>query len=143
VNDSGEDTTGGTYALVVELPDETELSVGALGAATFPAGGYVYVGSALGTGGFARVDRHRRVATGSHDVRHWHVDYLTGRPDSALRGVVTLPGRAVECELARRLPGGPLAGFGASDCDCESHLARCDSVAAALRAANAARADVE
>ena len=129
----------GTYALVVELPEAVEATVGALGHRSFPAGAYVYVGSALGTGGFARIDRHRRVATGSHDVRHWHVDYLAGHPDSRLRAVVTLPGADVECELAGRLPSGPVEGFGASDCDCRSHLSRFDSVAGALSVVNAAR----
>jgi endonuclease-3 len=137
------ESTSGTYALVVGLPDDVELTVGALGTATFPAGGYVYVGSALGTGGFSRVDRHRRVATGRHDARHWHVDYLAGHQASRLRGVVTVAGRDVECALAERIPAGPLAGFGASDCDCEAHLGRCDSVAAALDAALDARDDVQ
>jgi endonuclease-3 len=132
-------TDGGTYALVFELPHEVELGVGALGTHALPAGGYVYVGSALGPGGFARVDRHRRVATGRHDVRHWHVDYLAGHPDSRLRGVRTLPGQDVECELAGSLPSGPVPGFGASDCDCETHLSRCESLGKALWAAFSAR----
>lgn len=131
-------SAGGTYALVVELPAAVDLTVGALGSVTFPAGGYVYVGSALGTGGFSRVDRHRRVATGQHDVTHWHVDYLTAHPTSGLRGVVTVPEQDIECELASRLAAGPLDGFGASDCRCESHLARYDSVPAAFGAARAA-----
>ena len=128
-------TDGGTYALVFELPRAVDLTVGALGTHAFPAGGYVYVGSALGSGGFARVDRHRRVATGRHDVRHWHVDYLAGHPDSRLRGVRTLPGLDAECAVAARLPSGPVPRFGASDCNCESHLSRCESLAKALRAA--------
>lgn len=143
MDDSNHDAAGGTYALVVDLPVDADLTVGALGTASFPAGGYVYVGSALGTGGFSRVDRHRRVATGRHDVQHWHVDYLTGHPATRLRAVVTVPGRDVECELADRLPAGPLPGFGASDCACETHLARLESVAAALRAARTARSSVD
>ncbi|MFB6130118.1 MAG: DUF123 domain-containing protein [Salinigranum sp.] len=114
---------GGTYALVLELLDSATVEVGALGEREFPPGGYAYVGSALGTGGFSRVDRHGRLAAGESDVRHWHVDYLTGHPDSRLRAVVLAPGADVECAAARELPPGPVPGFGASDCDCRSHLA--------------------
>ncbi|MFC6725268.1 DUF123 domain-containing protein, partial [Halobium palmae] len=28
------------------------------------------------------------------------------------------------CEVASALGSGPVSGFGASDCDCEAHLAR-------------------
>ena len=117
------DATGGTYTLLLRLPRTVDIEVGALGAHRFPAGAYAYTGSALGSGGFARVDRHRRVARGEHDVRHWHIDYLTGHPDAALVDVVTSPGVDAECVVARRLPDGPVDGFGASDCDCRSHLA--------------------
>ena len=96
---------GGTYVLVLELPRAAEIEVGALGVSDFPAGGYAYVGSALGTGGFSRVARHAEIAAGEREVRHWHVDSLTGHPDSRLRAAVLAP------------------GFGASDCDCHSHLA--------------------
>ncbi|ELK52825.1 hypothetical protein D320_13259, partial [Haloferax sp. BAB-2207] len=58
----------GTYALVFDAPEAT-VEVGALGEHRFPAGAYVYVGSAFGTGGLRRVRRHRRVAAGDHDAR--------------------------------------------------------------------------
>ena len=135
--------SGGTYTLLVELPEPTRIEVGALGAREFPAGAYAYTGSALGSGGFARVDRHRRVASGEHDVRHWHVDYLLGDPAATIRGVGATPGRDVECEVARALgdgvpEDGPLEGFGASDCDCRSHLAREPSMARLRDAVSAA-----
>ncbi|AXG11365.1 GIY-YIG nuclease family protein [Haloplanus rubicundus] len=117
------DAAGGTYTLLLSLPDPAEIAVGALGTHALPAGAYAYTGSALGSGGFARVDRHRRVAAGDHDTRHWHVDYLTGHPTTELVGVVTSPGVDAECAVAARLPDGPVAGFGASDCGCRSHLA--------------------
>jgi len=116
-------STGGTYTLLLDLPETVDVAVGALGTHRFPAGAYAYTGSALGSGGFTRVDRHRRVAAGDHDVCHWHIDYLTGHPDTTLVGVVTSPGVDAECAIARRLPAGPVDGFGASDCDCRSHLA--------------------
>jgi len=120
--------TGGTYTLLLALPEAVELDVGALGTRTLAPGAYAYTGSALGSGGFARVDRHRRLAAGESDTRHWHVDYLLGHPDTELRTVVTSPGVDAECDVAGRLPAGPIAGFGASDCGCRSHLSVDDNV---------------
>jgi len=120
--------SGGTYTLLLALSDPVDIAVGALGSHRFPAGAYAYTGSALGSGGFARVDRHRRVAAGEHGTRHWHVDYLTGHPETELVGVATSPGVDAECSIADRLPAGPVGGFGASDCDCRSHLASGDDV---------------
>ncbi|WP_154018482.1 GIY-YIG nuclease family protein [Halolamina rubra] len=126
---------GGTYTLVFSLPSAATIEVGALGEHRFPAGGYCYTGSALGSGGFSRIDRHRRVADGDHDVRHWHVDYFGGHPDVAVVAVERTPERDCECAVAGALGSGPVAGFGASDCDCDSHLARFDGVDAAKRRA--------
>jgi len=114
---------GGTYTLLVELAAPATIEVGALGEHRFDPGGYAYTGSALGAGGFSRVDRHRRTVRGDHDVRHWHVDHLLGHPDARIDRVVRSVGADVECAVADRLPEGPVDGFGASDCDCGSHLA--------------------
>ncbi|SHH28024.1 GIY-YIG nuclease family protein [Halobaculum gomorrense] len=134
----------GTYTLVFAVPDAVTVEVGALGVHEFPAGAYAYTGSALGAGGFSRIDRHRRVAAGEHDVRHWHVDYLGGHEAVSLSAVERLGDeRDEECRLARAIgdaaaDGDPVAGFGASDCGCPSHLARFDGAAAAETAASAA-----
>ena len=56
-------------------------------------------------------------------MRHWHVDHLLGHPDARIDRVVRSVDADVECAVAGRLPPGPVDGFGASDCDCESHLA--------------------
>lgn len=127
--------TGGTYLLVVEVPKEVALEVGALGEVQLPAGGYTYTGSAQGSGGFARVDRHRELATGARQARHWHIDYVLSHPTVSVADTVRFPGRDVECTVARRLGTGPVPGFGASDCDCRDHLARFESTAAAVAAA--------
>jgi endonuclease-3 len=126
--------TGGTYTLLVELPEPATLEVGALGERWFPAGWYAYTGSAFGPGGFSRVDRHYELAAGQRDAHHWHVDYLLGHETAALRGDVRTPGDDVECAVARALPDSPVEGFGASDCDCPAHLAF-DEDGARLRAA--------
>jgi len=121
-------TTGGSYTLVVDLASDATLDVGALGAHALSAGAYAYTGSALGAGGFSRVDRHRRTARGDHGVRHWHVDYLLGHPAARIDRVVRSVGVDVECAVAERLPAGPVPGFGASDCGCPSHLAAGDDL---------------
>ncbi|GAB3694609.1 GIY-YIG nuclease family protein [Halorubrum pallidum] len=114
---------GGTYTLLVDLSSPATIEVGALGEHRLPAGTYAYTGSALGAGGFARVDRHRRTARGDHDVRHWHVDYLLTRDDARIDRVVRSVGVDAECAVAAQLPPGPVGGFGSSDCDCPDHLA--------------------
>ncbi len=119
---SERDPVGGTYTLVAECREAVVIDVGALGEREFPAGGYAYTGSALGSGGFSRVRRHRRTARGDNDVRHWHADYFLGHPAVRVDRVVYGPGEDIECAVADRLPAGPVSGFGASDCDCSSHL---------------------
>ncbi|SDJ36630.1 GIY-YIG nuclease family protein [Natronorubrum texcoconense] len=113
---------GGTYVLVLDLARATTIEVGALGQIEFDAGTYAYVGSAFGPGGFARVDRHRELAAGERNARHWHIDYLLGYAETTLETAMTFPDADRECELAATLPGEPVADFGASDCDCSAHL---------------------
>jgi len=111
----------GTYALVLALRAETELRVGKLGTFVFPAGYYLYLGSALG-GLRARVQRHQQ-----RDKRtRWHIDYLL--PHCNLVEVwAILSGERLEClwrDVVQSLPGARIAvpGFGSSDCRCPSHL---------------------
>lgn len=130
--------TGGTYTLLIELPVEARIETGALGDHAFPAGWYAYTGSAFGSGGFARVDRHHELAAGERETRHWHVDYLLGHPDARVATDVRSPNADVECAVARQLPDGPVDGFGASDCDCGSHLAYAADRTGLLRAVRAA-----
>ncbi|WP_416839877.1 GIY-YIG nuclease family protein [Haloferax sp. DFSO52] len=123
----GTQSPRGTYALVYRVPEITA-EVGALGTFDLEAGGYVYVGSAFGSGGLRRVLRHRRVAAGEHDARHWHVDYLGGYPAVELDHAVCVVGTDVECAVADSLGTAALSGFGSSDCDCEAHLTRFEDV---------------
>lgn len=106
--------TGGTYTLLVKLDEAVRIEVGALGDHAFPAGWYAYAGSAVGPGGFARVDRHREIAAGVRDVRHWHVDFLLGHPSASVRDAVRSRGVEAECVVAKSLPDGPVDGYGAS-----------------------------
>ncbi|WP_137286851.1 GIY-YIG nuclease family protein [Halorussus salinisoli] len=118
----------GTYTLLVELADDATVEFGAAGERDLSDGWYAYTGSAFGTGGFSRVERHRELAAGERDARHWHVDYLLGHPASRVADVVKTVGEDVECEVNRGIEADgetrvePVAGLGASDCDCDSHL---------------------
>jgi Uri superfamily endonuclease len=94
-----------------------------LGDLRLRSGFYVYVGSALGPGGVrARLAHHMKKPSRPH----WHIDYL--RKHAVLEEVWYCYDRTPwEHEWARhiRMARGasvPLAGFGASDCRCESHL---------------------
>lgn len=115
--------TGGTYTLVLRAPEGVSITVGALGPSRFPRGWYAYTGSAFGPGGFSRIDRHEELARGERDTHHWHIDYLLGHTATGIDSVVRTPERDIECAVARTLPDAGIAGFGASDCDCGSHLA--------------------
>ena len=113
---------GGTYSLLVEVAEGTTVEVGAVGTVDFDAGWYAYAGSALGSGGFARVDRHRELARGERETRHWHVDYLLGARASNVDAVVRTPAVDGECAVAGATEGDPVPAFGATDCDCPTHL---------------------
>ena len=104
--------------MLIHVPYEIQLSIGALGDLKLKAGYYVYVGSALG-GLEARVQRH----VGENKKIHWHIDHLLtrGRVIDAIQGETTERKEcAVAVELAKHLKS--IAGFGSSDCKCESHL---------------------
>ena len=110
---------GGSYLLVLRLPEETRIAVGGLGRLRFRPGFYIYVGSAK-RNLTARIERHRRLKKKAF----WHIDYL--RAASELHAV--LPVRStdrLECEIGRALHGLTewlVPGFGSSDCACPSHL---------------------
>lgn len=133
---------GGTYTLLVAMPSADTIAVGALGEIAFDAGWYAYTGSALGSGGFARVRRHRELARRERDTRHWHVDYLLGHPETRIAAVVrTGAGADRECAVSRALAAefAPVPAFGASDCGCDSHLVCADdreALAAAIARAH-------
>ncbi|MGC9349547.1 MAG: GIY-YIG nuclease family protein [Anaerolineae bacterium] len=112
----------GTYGLGLTLAAPTHCTVGALGTWRFPAGHYIYVGSAWGPGGLrARVSRHLR-GTGT---TRWHIDYLRAYAQPAALWLA--PDAHLECVWAQHLAAHPDAQiiaprFGASDCRCPSHL---------------------
>jgi Uri superfamily endonuclease len=116
----------GTYVLALRLDAGRTIAIGSLGQYRFPAGWYLYVGSARGPGGLrARLERHRR-RLGPDKKVHWHIDFL--REYGTWAGAwVRRADEHLECAWARRLGGLPgvavvVPGFGASDCRCAAHL---------------------
>lgn len=113
----------GIYVFALANERARRIAIGRLGSFSFDRGLYLYVGSAKGPGGIAARLRHHCRPSASP---RWHLDYLRlrTRPAAAWVG---LGGEQRECSWASLLEGdttlvrGP-AGFGASDCRCETHL---------------------
>ena len=107
-----------SYQLLIDVPQPLRCVIGRLGEFEFPAGRYVYTGSAR-CHLEARVARHLR----KDKPLHWHIDYLLAAPGVRVVGVVR--SRRGECALNRAGGGRIVAvGFGASDCraGCGAHL---------------------
>ncbi len=109
----------GSYLLLLTLPAGVTISVGSLGSIHFPAGYYLYAGSAKRNLA-KRLDRHLR----KRKNFHWHIDYLRDMASSC----IALPFRTkddIEHDLATALVNiadWSIPKFGASDCSCPSHL---------------------
>ncbi|AKB30248.1 Endonuclease III [Methanosarcina siciliae T4/M] len=112
----------GVYCLVFENRD-CVIEVGKKGNFSFSEGFHIYTGSALGPGGMKRVKRHIDLSSKRDKNPRWHVDYLHLTPSFKLEWAICAATSArLECELARRLGGDSVQGFGCTDCACKSHL---------------------
>ena len=111
----------GVYQLHLHLPKTARVKVGKRGAFLFPAGRYIYTGSAL-NGLERRLARHQRQAK----TLLWHIDYFLRY--ACIERITILPTRQrLECALNREVlaqPGAEVVvkGFGSSDCGCSAHL---------------------
>lgn len=115
---TGPDLPPRTYQLLIDVPAPVRVRIGRLGEFDFPAGQYVYTGSAL-RNIEARVRRHLSATK----KLHWHIDYLLAAAGVRVREVRFSD--EAECVLNRRTCGTVVIdGFGASDCraGCGSHL---------------------
>lgn len=115
-------TDRGTYALLLHLRQPQRIGVGRLGSLFFPAGYYVYIGSAL-AGLRHRLGRHLKQGK----VLRWHVDYLREVAEFE-EAWVAFGDERLECRWMETVAGWPEAqlvalGFGSSDCRCRAHLA--------------------
>ncbi len=113
--------TKGAYQLHLRLDKNTRIKIGKLGTFLFPAGRYIYTGSAL-NGLENRLRRHFR----KRKKLRWHIDYLLRHARIESVSVV-VANKRIECELNRKVLNLPSArvivkGFGASDCRCPAHL---------------------
>jgi Uri superfamily endonuclease len=112
----------GIYCLIFEN-QTCSLEIGKKGEFSFPRGFHIYAGSALGPGGLKRAVRHVNFSRNKDRNPRWHVDYLHLNPSFRLVSVVCAPTSArLECELAGRIGGDLVHGFGCTDCKCISHL---------------------
>jgi Uri superfamily endonuclease len=115
----------GSYLLICRLDAPLrQLAVGRFGSFDFAAGHYIYVGSAMGSGGLeARLAHHR---LRDKPRPHWHIDYL--RPHlHLLETWAVSTNERLECVWCRALaatPGFeiPVAHFGSRDTGCAAHL---------------------
>ncbi|MGQ9693167.1 MAG: DNA/RNA nuclease SfsA [Thermodesulfobacteriota bacterium] len=109
----------GAYILILYLPARKSLLIGSLGLVHFPAGYYLYVGSAK-KNLEQRISRHKR----QRKKPFWHIDYFLEHAQF----YKSLPFRtssAIECDLARalsKISSWEIPRFGSSDCSCNSHL---------------------
>ena len=106
------------YQLHIVVPEPLSVIVGALGLCDFPAGRYVYTGSARRNLA-ARIGRHLTI----DKPARWHIDYLLGAQGVAIETVTSFA--RPECLLNGVTDGSILVPrFGAGDCrfGCGSHL---------------------
>ncbi|PKO92127.1 MAG: DUF123 domain-containing protein [Betaproteobacteria bacterium HGW-Betaproteobacteria-1] len=107
-----------TYQLTIRLKEDARIAIGRFGTCFFPAGDYVYTGSAR-RNLEARIARHC-----SKDKKlRWHIDYLLAAPETSIIHIARFT--QAECTINRQQAGRILIkGLGASDCHagCGSHL---------------------
>ena len=89
---------------------------------------YLYVGSGK-RGLEKRLERHLK----RKKKLFWHIDFLLDHPQAEIEKIFLSP--LEECELAKKVSksGIPVSGFGSSDCKCESHLFRVQTLPGGLR----------
>ncbi|MEI8045485.1 MAG: GIY-YIG nuclease family protein [Verrucomicrobiota bacterium] len=107
-----------SYQLHIQLTRPVTITVGRLGKFQFPAGQYIYTGSAK-RNLEARIKRH----LSKHKKLRWHIDYLLTHRDVRVSQVQR--SAAAECAWNQKTCGKIIVpGFGASDCrhGCGSHL---------------------
>lgn len=116
----------GSYFLVIKLRRGQEVKIGSLGVFHFPAGYYVYTGSAM-KNLHGRVARHQRRR---NKRLWWHIDFLLDNRFTVLKDTILCPSHErQECLInqeIQKLGGGEIIArrFGASDCKsgCRNHL---------------------
>lgn len=114
-----ENHDGGDYLVVLQLTRDADILIGAQGVRHFPAGYYVYAGSAKRNLA-ARLARHRR----KRKQMHWHIDYLRQQAE-VIADIPIRTAADLEHDLAAavsQIADWTIPHFGCTDCDCPSHL---------------------
>lgn len=110
----------GSYLLILHNEKTFSETIGALGEREFPAGYYVYVGSAM-QGLEKRINRHKRKTKKTH----WHLDYISPTHMKIIKAYRIRRQDRLEERLAKELSKiskHSIPGFGASDTKENSHL---------------------
>lgn len=110
----------GAYLLLLHSAQTLELSIGALGTRHFPAGWYIYAGSARNglTAGLARHNRKRKPL-------RWHIDYCTSGQMQMVQSFPIRSQTPLEHHLATAIQAiaeDSISGFGSSDSPLNSHF---------------------
>lgn len=117
------DMDKGVYCLILSCRKPCTIRIGALGRIEFREGSYIYVGSALGSGGLSRVTRHIRFFHEHYRKPKWHIDYLMEAVEVTLTNVICAKtDEKLECILAKNIGDPGVENFGCSDCFCRTHL---------------------
>ena len=98
--------------MIMELSQDTEITIGKLGTLLFKKGTYIYVGSAPSE---KRLERHLK----KEKKLFWHIDYFLKK--AHIKKIYIVKGEK-ECEVAQKIDLPYIKGFGCSDCKCPSHL---------------------
>ncbi|MFN3504697.1 MAG: DNA/RNA nuclease SfsA [Caldimicrobium sp.] len=109
----------GSYLVILEVKSSVAPLVGHLGEIPLKKGYYVYVGSAK-KNLYQRINRYLR----KNKKKFWHIDYLLDVA-KIYKIVPILSSKSWECEIASELSNfaeTSIKNFGASDCNCKSHL---------------------
>jgi Uri superfamily endonuclease len=107
-----------TYQLSIHLKNKVTITIGKLGTFEFPAGHYIYTGSAK-SNIEARITRH----LSQKKSLKWHIDYLLNSQEAYVIKVARFT--EPECIIHQRTEGLILINkLGSTDCknSCGSHL---------------------
>lgn len=110
----------GIYVLLILVKEDISVKAGSLGKILLEKGLYAYVGSAQNSLE-KRVERHLI----KNKKKFWHIDYLLENNKAEIFEVYCKKAeKSEECRVAEEIMevSQPISGFGASDCDCISHL---------------------
>lgn len=116
-------TAKGTYILVLKMVESAYVTVGRLGTFKLNKGFYFYIGSAFGSGGLKARLRHH--ANPTHSPR-WHIDYL--KNSASLSDIIVSCSPVMyehvwaDILLNADFTQPTINRFGASDCNCPTHL---------------------